>query len=216
MNPEPPLSRRRFSGKKVVPLLFAGVALLWIVLFFFADSYKRKRKGIEEEAKARAERMLAEEQGTGDPALMRSLLSPLPREWVKVTAIEGQGYVLYVPCYAEAARLAFRLEADSTPGLNCDFCDISTNAPFLRVKKLSDSGEVSLSLPDSLGRIEVLTVDDSLLARYPNAPFKDYLLEWKTPAGETQLFAPESQAQEFEVLKAEDENPEGCSPAEQP
>jgi hypothetical protein len=69
-------------------------------------------------------------------------------------------------------------------------------------------------LDRAAGTVRVLPVTDSLLKNFPEAPFKGQLLIWTRSRGsgkmDSMLFVPKSQETEFETLRAEDENPEGC------
>ncbi len=63
-------------------------------------------------------------------------------------------------------------------------------------------------------QLEILSVNEQIQERYPEAPFRSMMMEWyhngSEAAEDTLLFTPANLAREFEVLRQEDEAPEGC------
>jgi len=146
---------------------------------------------------------------------MRVWLRSLPQHWSKVTQVEGQGWVLYVPCYSANSEIAVRTAPDSAPGLICEYCDsLDTFAVKAIALDRKDSAWY-LRLAPEAGDVRILPVTDSLLQTFPEAPFQDRILLWirPKPGGKTDsmVFVPKDQEAEFETLRAEDENPEGCN-----
>jgi hypothetical protein len=149
---------------------------------------------------------------------VRPLLASLPQKWVKVSRVEGQGWVLYVPCYSGNGQVSMRSAPDSLPGLTCDFCDSldSYSVPGILRNRRDSSWQVRLDPP--AGEVRILPVNESLLQAFPEAPFKDRILLWtRSLAGgrsDTMVFVPKTLETEFETLRAEDESPEGCGEAQ--
>lgn len=193
--------RSGVPGKWVVLAVFGGAFLMWLVVFLVGLREKRSHPGP------------AAEVVTTTPQV-RAWLRSLPERWSKVTDIEGQGWVLYVPCYSANSELVIRTRPDSAPGLECEYCD---SLDAFRVKAVARDRKDSalyLKLEPEAGDVRVLPVSDSLLRAFPEAPFQDRILLWtRARAGgkaDTMVFVPKTQESEFETLRAEDENPEGC------
>ncbi|HKP96013.1 MAG TPA: hypothetical protein VJ385_09680 [Fibrobacteria bacterium] len=194
------------SGRVVVIVLFAGAVLLWGIVFLV---------GLRQRASDRAGR---DAQDAADSAVtaeeVRAWMKALPEEWIEVSLVEGQGYVLYVPCYSSNGSLALRTAPDSLPGLSCEYCDSLDNYSVKSILRTRRDSVWDLRLDPPAGRLRILPVNDSLLKRFPEAPFKDKLLLWTRSLADgrtdSMIFVPKSQETEFEVLRAEDENPEGC------
>lgn len=233
--PSPPAgSAGKVDGRIVVILLFAGAFLLWGIVFLAGLNQRGSRGQLPGREDG------AYRDSSAHPDTLRAWLAKLPAEWVKVTRVEGQGFVILVPCYTSNSELAFRTEPDSLPRLQCEYCDSLGQYGVLGIARDHRDTTLELQLNPPAGELKVLAVTDSLLARYPEAPFQDRILVWSrprrveggaapdsaaaddstgvqptaqvaaTPAADTLIFVPRHQENEFEVLRAEDENPEGC------
>lgn len=198
----------------VVLALFAGALLLWGIVFIIGLRTRDSRGGLLGVGSAAILR-----DSTAHPDTMRAWASRLPGEWVKVTKVEGQGFVLLVPCYTPNSTLAIRLPPDSLPQLDCEYCDSLGQYGVIGIGKDRNDSAWQLHLNPPTGDLRILSVTDSLLKRFPEAPFQDRILVWSRPrqgaadtaaASDTMVFVPKAQENEFEVLRAEDENPEGC------
>jgi hypothetical protein len=191
------------SGKLVVFILFTGALLLWGIVFLVGLREKRALFG------GRDGTDVAE-----TPEEVRVWLKALPERWAKVSLLEGQGWVLYVPCYSSNSEIMLRTAPDSLPGLACEYCDSLDAYAVKSVSRSRRDSAWELHLDPSAGEVRVLPVGDSLLKAFPEAPFKDRILLWtRSRAGgrvDSMVFVPKSQEAEFETLRAEDENPEGC------
>lgn len=210
------------DGRLVVLLLFGGAFLLWGIVFMTGVHKRQGRGGLLAPAEAPAR------DSTAHPDSLRAWLSLLPAEWVRVTHVEGQGFVILVPCFASNSVLTLRLPADSLPQADCDDCDSLGRYSVLGMARDFRDSTWELHLDPPMGGIRVLPVTDSLLQRFPEAPFQDRILLWIRPrpilggdtsrtaasaaTADTLFFVPRQQENEFEVLRAEDENPEGCIP----
>lgn len=225
-SPSRPESAGKVDGRIVVILLFAGAFLLWGIVFLAGLNQRGSRGHLpgREDGETR--------DSTAHPDTVRAWLAKLPAEWVKVTRVEGQGFVILVPCYTSNSELAFRTEPDSLPRLQCEYCDSLGQYGVLGIARDHRDSTLELQLNPPAGDLKVLAVTGSLLQRYPEAPFQDRILVWSRPrapaapdsaaaddstgqaaataTADTLLFVPRHQENEFEVLRAEDENPEGC------
>lgn len=197
--------RSGVPGKWVVIIVFSGAFLMWLTVFLIGLRERRAHSGDGAEVVTTS-------------GQVRAWLRSQPEHWSKVTRIEGQGWVLYSPCYSANAEVVFRTGPDSAPGLECEYCD-SLNA--YRVTAIARDRRDSvwyLRLAPEAGDLRIVPVGDSLLAAFPEAPFRDRILLWtrsRPGGGDTLVFVPKSQEAEFETLRAEDESPEGCG-AERP
>ena len=192
--------RGAVSGKLIVFIVFGGALSMWLIVFLTGLHTKRT---LEAQAPDVA---IA-------PGEVRARLQALPQRWTKVTNVEGQGWVVYVPCYSSAGAIALRTAADSVPGLACEYCD-SLDAYAVKAVSIGKDSAWEFGLEPAAGQLRVLPVGDSLLKAFPEAPFRDRILLWtRARAGgkiDTMVFVPKPQEGEFETLRAEDENPEGC------
>jgi hypothetical protein len=185
------------SGKKIVPLLYGSALLLCLGLLWYGKMKAAQTPGKD-----------------GVPTVEAvAALRTLPAEWTRISFIEGQGWVVYVPCGLPAGSL--RLEvSDAGSGIACDYCDSLTGA---RILGFASEGLAGTPEPgvyrfdvDPGEDLRIETVGAEVLARFPEAPLRDYLLTWKISAQEALYFVPTEQAEGFETLRAEDESPEGC------
>jgi hypothetical protein len=207
----------KVSGPLVVIVLFSCAFLMFGILFFV--SYRQK---LSDQAALAAQNASEFSDSATTAETVRMWMASLPREWVKVTAVEGQGYVFLVPCYSSNATLTFKSEPDSSPRLVCEYCDSLGEYAVRSIarNRRDSSWEYRLGGQEGeAGRMRIMPVTDTLLKNFPEAPFKDKILLWtrsrKDGTGgpakiDTLLFVPKTQANEFEILRAEDENPEGC------
>lgn len=201
-DPVPESSQRSgVPGKWVVLLVFGGAFLMWLTVFLIG--LRERRQHAEDST----------EVVTTAPQV-RVWLHSLPPRWSKVTFVEGQGWVLYVPCYSANSEIAIRTLPDSAPGLDCEYCDSLDAFAVKAIARDRKDSAWYLRLAPEAGDVRIVPVDDSLEKAFPEAPFQDRILLWiRTRAGgkaDTMVFVPKGQESEFETLRAEDENPEGC------
>ncbi len=194
------------SGRWIVIVLFTCALMMWGIVLLVGLRKRAERTGMRETAE------ITDTASGADQ--VKLWMRSLPEKWVKVTLVEGQGYVLYVPCYSGNGLLSTRTIADSLPGLSCEFCDSLDDYTVTSILRNRKDSVWQLRLDPPVGTVRILPVNDSLLKAFPEAPFKDRLLLWTRPlAGgrvDSMIFVPKSQETEFETLRAEDENPEGC------
>lgn len=196
----------KVSGRLIVLVLFSSALIMWGIVFMVGLRQKE------------ADRNGTDPGGTTDSAAtaeeVRAWLKALPESWIRVTQVEGQGWVLYIPCYTSNASLLIRTAADSAPGVACEFCDSLGSYAVSGIRHTRADSVWELRLDPLAGGLRILPVTDSLLKAFPEAPFKGKLMLWTRPreGGRTDsmVFVPKSQETEFETLRAEDENPEGC------
>lgn len=206
-------NRGKVSGKLVVFLLFGGALLLWGIVLLTGYREKLSQGGLLRGGSSGIDTVVT-------PDSVRFGLARLPGEWIKVTRIEGQGWVFFVPCYSSNSRIHLKALPDSQPALACDYCDSLDHYAVRGIARDPRDSATHLVLDPPSGDVRVLPVSDSLLARFPEAPFRDHLLLWIRPQGpdstgapgapDTLIFVPKALENDFEVLRAEDENPEGC------
>ena len=196
----------KVSGRLIVLVLFSSALIMWGIVFMVGLRQKETDRNGAAPGVAVDSAVSAEE--------VRAWLKTLPGTWTRVTQVEGQGWVLYIPCYTSNASLAIGTAADSLPGLACEFCD-SLGAYAVRgIRRTLADSVWELRLDPPAGTLRILPVTDSLLRNFPEAPFKGKLILWTRPrAGgpvDSMVFVPKTLETEFETLRAEDENPEGC------
>jgi hypothetical protein len=185
------------SGKKIVPLLYGSALLLCLGLLWYGKMKAAQTPGKD-----------------GVPTIEAvEALRALPTDWTRISFIEGQGWVVYVPCGSPAGSLRLDV-SDAGSAIACDFCDSLAGARILGFASEGLAGTPEPGVQrfdvDRGQDLRIETVDAKVLARFPDAPLRDYLLTWKISEKEALYFVPSEQAREFEVLKAEDESPEGC------
>jgi hypothetical protein len=199
----------KVSGPMVVFSLFAGAFLLFGIAFYIA--YQQKTS-----SQAAIAAMNPPEFSDSAKTIetMRHWFSDIPPEWVKVTAIEGQGLVVFVPCYSANPEMILKSGPDSLPSLDCENCDSVGEYRIESMARVRADSSLELRLKPKSGQLRIIPLTDSLLQKYPGAPFRDKQIIWirSNEAGksDTSIFVPKSLAGEFETLRAEDENPEGC------
>lgn len=193
--------RSGVPGKWVVFIVFGGAFAMWLTVFLTGLKERRARSG------EGAEVVTTRPQ-------VRVWLRSLPQRWSKVSLIEGQGWVLYVPCYSANSEIAVRTEPDSAPGLVCEYCDSLDAFAVKAIARDRKDSSWYLRLEPEAGDVRILPVTDSLLQTFPEAPFQDRILLWTRRRADgkddSMVFVPKEQEGEFETLRAEDENPEGC------
>jgi len=190
-------------------VLFPLAALFCGVVFLVGLREKRMRLSGRPEITA------------SDNAAIRDLLDSLPSEWSRISWVQGQGWVIYVPCGSQAGAL--RIAPDSTSsslrgtpadsnemGLQCEFCDSLRHARIFKVLRFAGGNKMELDL-DTLGTATAERVDDAVAQRFANAPVKDFVLTWRPSSADSLVFVPTAQVGEFETLKAEDETSAGCT-----
>lgn len=184
------------SGKKIVPLLYGGAIVLAAILFWYGKREAGRTPG---------------KDGVPTVEALDSLRS-LPAEWRRITFVEGQGWVVFVPCGSSPGTL--RLDASTQrPYLACEYCDTLMGANVLGFAGDGLGGTPErgkLRFDVDVGSLEVETVDAKVLARFPETPLHGHLLTWKLNERDALYFVPADVARDFETLKAEDESPEGC------
>ncbi|MEO6096221.1 MAG: hypothetical protein ABIW76_11155 [Fibrobacteria bacterium] len=193
------------SGKLIVITLFSTALLMWAIVFMVGLRQKRT----DRQAVATADGI----DSASTPEAVRMWLKSLPGNWIKVSEVEGQGWVLYVPCYSGNGSLTLRTAADSAPGIVCEYCDSLGEYTVKSILRTRIDSVWDLGIDPPAGRLRILPVTERLLKSFPEAPFKGRLLLWTRGRGDrvdSMVFVPKSQETEFETLRAEDENPEGC------
>jgi hypothetical protein len=185
------------SGKKIVPLLYGSALLLCLGLLWYGKMKAAQTPGKD-----------------GVPTVeAMSALRALPTEWTRISFIEGQGWVVYVPCGSPAGALRLDV-SDAGSAITCDYCDSLSGARILGFASEGLAGTPEPGVQrfdvDPGDDLRVETVDSRVAARFPGAPLRDYLLTWKISEREALYFVPAEQADGFETLRAEDESPEGC------
>ena len=207
----------KVSGRIVVLLVFLGAIFMAVALFLVA--YKHK-------VNLQKDRAVEAWDQASSPDAVRTWMAALPGEWMKVTYVESKGYVLLTPCFSENSILTLKVAPDSLPGINCEECDTLSDRTVAEIKRSRADSTLRFMLAPARGELSILPVTPELLAHFPGAPFRDKIMLWispKTgsaaaldaigvPAVDTLIFAPKSEGQEFQLLRAEDENSEGCSP----
>lgn len=186
-----PSGKSGVSGKKIVPLLYGSAVLMCLGLLAYGLWYRGSHS-----------------VSPPLPAEDRALLADLPREWTRITNVEGQGWVVYVPCYEDAGKLVIEAGAEN-PKLLCTHCDTITEATVRRVTLKGKPVKVRLRL-GVMGTAWVEPVDAAVAARFAGAVLPDYVLTWTLKDGAELVFVPAERTEGFEVLRAEDESPEGC------
>jgi hypothetical protein len=184
-------SKTGVSGKKIVPLLYGSALALCVGLLIYGLNYRNTH-----------------EVSPPLPAEDRALLADLPLEWTRITKVEGQGWVIYVPCNEEAGTLQIEATAEN-PRLLCTHCDSITEAVVRRVTLKGKPVKVRLRL-GVMGTAWVEPVDADVAARFEGAVLPDYVLTWTLKDGAELFFIPSQMTQSFETLRAADESPEGC------
>jgi hypothetical protein len=180
------------SGKKIVPLLYGVAVLMCAALLWYGLSIR----GTRDDAPLSAED--------------RAVLADLPRAWTRITRLEGQGWAVYVPCHAEAGSLVIEADAEN-PRLLCAWCDTIQEGPIARVS-LKGQMPRSVRLKLDAGEVALIEPVDSAVAdRFSGALLRDYLLTWTLRDGSALFFVPSENKGDFETIRAEDGNPEGCS-----
>jgi hypothetical protein len=210
----------KVSGRIIVSVVYLGAIFMATALFLVGYKHKvNLRKGRE---------AVEVWDKTVSPDAIRARMSALPQEWMKVTFVDTRGYVLFIPCYSENSALTLVTAPDSLPGINCEECDSLSDRRVTEIWRNSADSALHFTLSPARGELSVLPVRRELLAKFPGAPFQDKILLWITPkagkagtpptAGipteDTLIFAPKSQEKEFQVLRAADENSEGCGGSE--
>ena len=140
---------------------------------------------------------------------MRDILDPIPKEWIRISRIEGQGWKIFVPCGSPAGKLHIAPDSSDRLQLECEFCSSLGKASILKVMRFAGGHKVKMDL-STLGTADVESVTDAVADRFADAPVKGHVLTWHYSTDDSLVFVPVSDAEEFETLKAEDESPQGC------
>jgi hypothetical protein len=182
---------KQHSGKKIVPLVYGSAVLLCAGLLWYGLSIR----GLRANAPLGAED--------------RAILAGLPREWTRLTNVEGQGWSIYIPCNSEAGTLVIEAQGED-PRLTCAYCDSVQGATIRRVALTGvPPHPVRLKL-DGGGSVFVEPVEPAVSARFTGARLQDYVMTWTLEDGTEMYFIPTVTSRNFEFLRAEDESPEGC------
>ncbi len=187
---------KRTPGKKIVPVLY-GVAVLMCAALLWHGLNWRRTNAVSPPL----------------PEADRVVVAQLPREWTRINLLEGQGWVVFVPCGSEAGALVIEAEEES-PRLLCAYCDTIQEATVRRVSLRGLPSRTRLKL-GGMGEAVVEPVDEAVAGRFEGAPVRDYVLTWTLPGGEKMFFVPSDAARDIEVIRAEDESPEGCGVGEE-
>src|SRR5690606_20005899 len=126
----------------------------------------------------------------------------------RITNVEGQGWVIFVPCNEEAGSLVIEAEAEN-PRLLCTYCDTITEAVVRRVTPKGKPVKVRLRL-GAMGTTWIEPVDAAVADRFAGAVLPDYVLTRALKDGGELYFIPTQMTENFETLRAADESPEGC------
>ncbi len=185
------------SGKTIIFVLFPLAAVLCLVVFLVGFHEKRMRLAGRPEITA------------AENSEMRDLLDSLPKEWTRISFVQGQGWVIYSPCGSRPGVLHVATDSSGQMELHCDFCDSLHDARILKVLRFAGGDRLQLDL-GPLGTADAERVNDAVAQRFAKAPVQGFVLTWRPSATDSLVFTPASEAQEFETLKAEDEAPGGC------
>ena len=140
---------------------------------------------------------------------IREFLDSIPKEWTRITWIEGQGWRIFVPCGSQAGALHIAPDSSGRMQLQCGFCGSLDKARVLKVMRYAGGGKLEIDL-GAFGTAASERVNDAVQERFTEAPVKDHVLTWRHSANDSLVFVPASDAGEFETLKADDEVSEGC------
>lgn len=189
------MAKSGISGKKIVPLLYGTAVLLCIGLLWY---------GLSNKDSPPEDLPLPEREQAGLQAL-----EALPGEWMRISFVEGQGWVLFEPCGSEVGSL--RIEPfPSPPRLVCTHCDTLQEATVRRARLRGSPERLELATSPDGHEILVESVDALVAMRFNGAPVRDYVMTWKLDPESAMYFVPSAHAEMFEILRAEDESPEGC------
>ena len=193
MSANPPV-----PGKKIVFILFAMALALCLTVFLFGLREKHRRQAGLPEATAT------------ENFPIRDILDSIPREWVHISLIEGQGWNIFVPCGSKAGALHLVPDSSGRMELQCAFCAPMEKAHILKVMRFAGGDKLQMDV-GALGTATSERVKDAVAERFGDTPVKGHVLTWHYSASDSLVFVPASEAERFETLKAEDEAPEGCS-----
>ena len=185
------------AGKKIVFILFALAIALCLIVFLFGLREKHRRQAGLPEVTAT------------ENFPIRDVLDSTPKEWIRISRIEGQGWKIFVPCGSPAGKLHIALDSAERLQLQCEFCDSLGKAAIVKVMRFAGGRKVKMDL-GALGTADAESVNDAVADRFADAPVKGHVLTWHYSASDSLMFVPVSDAEEFETLKAEDESPQGC------
>jgi hypothetical protein len=194
------------SGKKLVVAMLATALILWAIVFAVALHEKHRN------AKAWSSSPRSSADTATTDAAVRSFLDSLPKSWARISSIEGEGWSIYVPCDSQSGSLLLKSDASGHPGWHCEFCDSLGDARIFRAFRFAEEGRLALDL-GLQGRAAIESVTDEVATRFENAPVKSFVLTWWPSPRDSLVFVPAEDTTEFETLRAEDENPEGCGGA---
>lgn len=194
------------SGKLVVPLLFGGALLVAGAVFLVGYREKRQWDHIQISGPG------GDSLQVTDADSLRHWLQGLPLSWVQVTP-QGGRLTVVVPCFSEAPSLLWQPGTSQTqerPFFICPFCEAGDT---LRVNRLQVSAQepreiFSLHLAEDTAAMDYLPQGNPGGGNW-NSP----TLRWVRGL-DTAWFAPADSNGRFDMVRAEEENPEGCRPDE--
>lgn len=191
-------SKSPIAGKIIVFILFALAIALCLTVFLFGLREKHRRQAGLPEVTAT------------ENFPIRDVLEPIPKEWIRISQIEGQGWKIFVPCSSSAGKLRIAPDSSDRLQLQCEFCGSLGKASIVNVMRFAGGHKVKMDLGAS-GTADVESVNDAVADRFADVPVKGHVLTWHYSASDSLVFVPVSDAEGFETLKAEDESPEGCT-----
>jgi hypothetical protein len=207
----------RVSGKLIVPLIFGFAILMAGIVFWVGLQEKRSWDHVSI-------------PGLGQDSLtvtradsLQRLLQDWPREWLQVTKLDERLAVV-VPCFSETPKLTLvvdSLDAQKFPLWICPFCEISDSLAVVKWRRApTPSKSPSRNEPS---QIQMYLQGDSIPWLYrpegilgsdsPLASLKGPALILPR-AGDSLWFFPADSLSSLEMVREEDENPEGCQPDE--
>ena len=110
-------------GKKIVFILFAMAIALCLTVFLFGLREKHRRQAGLPEATAT------------ENFPIRDLLDSMPKDWTRISLIEGQGWRIFVPCGSQSGTLRVLPDSTGRMELQCEFCDSLDQADIYKAMR---------------------------------------------------------------------------------
>ncbi len=190
------MAKPGIPGKKIVPILYGIAVLMCAALLWYGLT---RGKDSRPEGTPLPERL----------AVALEALEQLPDEWTRISFVEGQGWVLFEACHSAVGIL--RIHAvPYPPRLECFDCDTITGATIHKARLRGSPPRIEMTTKPEGHEITVESVDALVAMRFSGAPVRDYVMTWRLSREAAMYFVPSFVAEDFEVLRAEDANPEGC------
>jgi hypothetical protein len=207
----------RVSGRLVVPIIFGFAILMAGIVFWVGLQEKRSWDHISI-------------PGLGQDSLtvtradsLQRLMRDWPKEWMQVSRL-GERLAVVVPCFSETPKLTLTVDSLDNrvyPLWNCPFCETSDSLSVVKwFKAPTPSSAPSRNEPSN---IMIYMQGDSIPWIYrphgtlvSDAP----MASLNGPAlivpreGDSLWFFPTDSLSAVEMVREEDENPEGCQPDE--